>query len=95
MEDNFAPQPEKQCSQSKCKVILPKGSGFKTCKKCHEIAQHSTAKKRQRENDSVGQPTAAPTQPALKAKRTRGVESVVVPSSDEAVSNLYHPRTDL
>ena len=29
---------EKQCSQSKYKTILPPGSKYKTCKKCHNLA---------------------------------------------------------
>ena len=29
---------EKQCSQSKCKTILPPGSKYKTCEKCHNLA---------------------------------------------------------
>ena len=29
---------EKQCSQSKCKTILPLGSKYKTCEKCHNLA---------------------------------------------------------
>ena len=29
---------EKQCSQSKCKTILPPGSKYKTCEKCDNLA---------------------------------------------------------
>ena len=36
-ESNSTPS-EKQCSQSKCKTILPPGSKYKTCEKFHNLA---------------------------------------------------------
>ena len=47
---------EKQCSQSKCKTILPPGSKYKTCEKCQNSSKLRTQRKwkRQRERRRMG-----------------------------------------
>ena len=40
---------EKQCSQSKCKTILPPGSKYKTCEKCRNSSKLRTQRKRKRQ----------------------------------------------
>ena len=47
------PHPEKQCCQSKCKVVIPSGYNYKTCQKCREISKHSMQKKWKRKSSNV------------------------------------------
>ena len=52
MDENSAPQPIRQCSQSKCKNILDAGYQFKSCDQCRERDKLAKQKKRQRDKEN-------------------------------------------
>jgi hypothetical protein len=52
MDENFPPQPTRQCSQSKCKHILDAGYQFKSCEQCREHDKLAKQKKRQRDKEN-------------------------------------------
>ena len=47
-DENTSIPSGKQCSQSKCKTILPPGSTYKTCDKCRNSSKLRKQKKRKR-----------------------------------------------
>jgi hypothetical protein len=46
------PASKMECSQSRCKEIIPVGSGFKTCEKYRSISRLSHQKKRKGEKEN-------------------------------------------
>ncbi|KAF8879753.1 hypothetical protein CPB84DRAFT_1793041 [Gymnopilus junonius] len=98
----------KQCSQSKCKTMLPLGSTRKTCEKCCNVAQLSMQKKRKRDKEDEGQQRRVALQPTMRANSHNSRQNapaaaeyiyVGSDSSDDStyeqdkVSNLLHLQT--
>ena len=93
-DDDFAPWSKKQCTHSKCKVMLPPDYGTKYCQKCRDMCKLSMAKKWKRENDIKEQPKKAPMCHGPKEKGHMDVDSDKEPPSDDnGVSNLHHTST--
>jgi hypothetical protein len=51
--------PQRYCTQSKCRVILPEGYELKSCEKCAIIARIGMQKKQKREKADEG-PSRSP-----------------------------------
>ena len=62
---NLTTPPKNQCSQSKCKALLPAGYQYKTCEKCRSASKLSMQKKRKQKQEKAdkGSDTVPATSP--------------------------------
>ncbi|KAH8996443.1 hypothetical protein EDB86DRAFT_2803978 [Lactarius hatsudake] len=93
-EDDFTSPSKNQCSQSKCKALLPVGCKYKTCDKCRNVSKLSMQKKRKRDkHDEDPHHQQAPAPGNSNTTEKGPVEYIYVGSEMESASDESKENT--
>ncbi|KAH8985840.1 hypothetical protein EDB86DRAFT_2832929 [Lactarius hatsudake] len=93
-KDDFTSPSKNQCSQSKCKALLPVGCKYKTCDKCRNVSKLSMQKKRKRDKrDEDPHHRQAPAPGNSNTTEKGPVEYIYVGSEMESASDESKENT--